>query len=193
MGRMPQDLSAVPWPVTTPRLSIRPATVEDGDAVWQIRRQPPVRHWMTADDSDRADFAERWADPDRLAVTLVVEKDGVLVGDLMLMLQDAWSQREVRAQAAGTQAELGWVIDPAHSGQGYATEAARALIEISFGTLGLRRVIAQCFADNTASWRVMEKVGMRREDHAVRESLHRNGEWLDGFRYALLADEWPRG
>ena len=159
--------------------------------MWQIRRLPEVNTWMTADDSDPDSFAERFADPDRLAVTLVVEKDGEVVGDLMLMVQDAWSQKEVRDQAAEVQAEIGWVIAPAHSGQGLATEAARALVEISFGPLGLRRVIAQCFADNAASWRVMEKVGMRREDHAVRESLHRSGEWLDGLRYALLADEWP--
>jgi RimJ/RimL family protein N-acetyltransferase len=189
---MPQDLSAVPWPVATERLSIRPATRDDAEAVWRIRRLPEVNTWMTADDSDPDSFAERFRDPDRLAVTLVVEKDGAVIGDLMLMVIDAWSQREVREQATKVQAEIGWVIDPAHSGRGYATEAARAMIDVCFGPLGLRRVIAQCFADNTASWRVMEKVGMRREDHAVRESLHRNGQWLDGLRYALLADEWPR-
>jgi RimJ/RimL family protein N-acetyltransferase len=51
-------------------------------------------------------------------------------------------------------------------------------------------VTANCFADNVASWRLMERVGMRRELHAVRESLHRSGKWLDGLGYALLADEW---
>ena len=93
--------------------------------MWQVRRLPEVNTWMTADDSDPDSFAERFADPDRLAVTLVVEKDGEVIGDLMLMVQDAWSQKEVRDQAANTQAEIGWVIAPAHSGQGLATEAAR--------------------------------------------------------------------
>ncbi|HEX8767440.1 MAG TPA: GNAT family protein, partial [Jatrophihabitans sp.] len=59
-----------------------------------------------------------------------------------------------------------------------------------FTDLGLRRVTANCFADNEASWRLMERVGMRRELYTVRESLHRSGEWLDGIGYALLADEW---
>lgn len=59
--------------------------------------------------------------------------------------------------------------------------------------LRLRRVTANCFADNEASWRLMERVGMRRELHTVRESLHRTGEWLDGLGYALLADEWSSG
>jgi len=56
--------------------------------------------------------------------------------------------------------------------------------------LGLRRVTASCFAANEATWRMMERVGMRREVHTVRDSLHRSGAWLDGFGYALLADEW---
>ncbi len=49
---------------------------------------------------------------------------------------------------------------------------------------------ANCFAANDASWRLMERVGMRRELHTVRESLHRSGQWPDGMGYALLADEW---
>jgi RimJ/RimL family protein N-acetyltransferase len=51
-------------------------------------------------------------------------------------------------------------------------------------------VTALCFADNDASWRLMERIGMRREQHTVAESLHRDGAWLDGYGYALLADEW---
>ncbi len=90
------------------------------------------------------------------------------------------------------QAELGWVLDPEHTGHGYATEAVRGLLRLCFDDLGLRRVTAVCFADNEASWRLMERVGMRRELHTVRDSLHRSGEWLDGLGYALLADEWRR-
>jgi RimJ/RimL family protein N-acetyltransferase len=83
-------------------------------------------------------------------------------------------------------------MDPAHGGHGYATEAVAELIRICFEDLGLRRVTALCFADNTASWRLMERLGMRRETHAVRDSLHRSGGWLDGFGYALLADEYVK-
>ncbi len=88
------------------------------------------------------------------------------------------------------EAELGWVLDPAYAGRGYATEAVQGLLRLCFEELGLRRVTAGCFADNVASWRLMERVGMRRELHTVRESLHRTKGWLDGFGYALLADEW---
>jgi RimJ/RimL family protein N-acetyltransferase len=51
-------------------------------------------------------------------------------------------------------------------------------------------VVTNCFLGNEASWRLMEGLGMRREVHAVAESLHRSGQWLDVVGYALLADEW---
>jgi hypothetical protein len=66
----------------------------------------------------------------------------------------------------------------------------RALVSLSFGPLGLRRLTANCFLDNEPSWRLMERLGMRRELHAVKESLHRTKGWLDGLSYALLAEEW---
>jgi RimJ/RimL family protein N-acetyltransferase len=53
-------------------------------------------------------------------------------------------------------------------------------------------VTASCFAANTASYRLMERVGMRREARTLRDALHPSGEWMDGYSYALLADEWRR-
>ena len=108
----------------------------------------------------------------------------------MLRREDAWAQLDVADQARDTQAELGWVLDPAYTGHGYATEAVRELLRHCFQDLGVRRVTANCFLDNDTSWRLMERVGMRRELHAVRESLHRSGRWLDTVGYAILDEEW---
>jgi RimJ/RimL family protein N-acetyltransferase len=83
-----------------------------------------------------------------------------------------------------------YTTSPSTRRHGYATEAVRELLRLCLDGLGLRRLTAICFADNDASWRLMERVGMRREFHTVRDSLHRSGEWLDGLGYALLADEW---
>ena len=77
-----------------------------------------------------------------------------------------------------------------HTGDGYATEAVRALLHICFEDLGLRRVTAACFAENTTSWHLMERLGMRREMHAVADALHRSGKWLGTYGYALRRDEW---
>jgi RimJ/RimL family protein N-acetyltransferase len=187
---MAGDRDSVSWPVRTERLTIRPATEDDLDATWRFRKLAEVGQWLTRLPTDRNAYADQYLDAERLARTLIVERDGEVVGDLMLSVQDPWAQDEVKDQAKGTLAELGWVIAPDHAGQGYATEAAAALLRICFEELGVRRVIAPCFADNIASRKLMERLGMRLEDHAVRDFLHRSGQWLDSMRYAILEDEW---
>jgi Acetyltransferases, including N-acetylases of ribosomal proteins len=62
---------------------------------------------------------------------------------------------------------------------------------VAFDEFGVRRVTAGCFADNPASVRVLEKAGMRREGHSVRDAWHAELGWIDGYEYALLAEEWP--
>jgi RimJ/RimL family protein N-acetyltransferase len=187
---MSSPLDAITWPVRTDRLTLRPATREDVEATWQFRRLDGVGRWVTRAPATLEQHRAQLEDEARLDKTLVVELDGEVIGELMLQVEDAWSQAEVAARARGVQAELGWVLHPDHSGRGYATEAVRGLIRLCFDELGLRRVTAQCFADNVASWRLMERIGMRRELYTVRDSLHRSGEWLDGLGYALLAEEW---
>ena len=185
---MTRTLADLDWPVVTDRLSIRPARDPDVAGMFAYRSQPAVAEWLTTFSKDYEQWAAHFAE--RLDSQLVVERDSVLIGDLQLDVGDPWSQREVRDQAKGTMAEIGYVLDPEYVGHGYATEAVRALLRIAFEGVGVRRVIAQCFADNEASWRLMERVGMRREQHTKKDSLHRNGEWLDGMMYALLAEEW---
>jgi len=189
---MSSKLDAVSWPVRTERLSLRPATLDDLEATWSFRRIDEVGRWLTRAPATLEDYRKQFEDPDRLASTLVVQlpDTGEVIGDLMLKVEDGWAQAEAKELARDVQAELGWVIHPDHAGLGYASEAVRELIRLCFEDLGLRRVTANCFAANEASWRIMERLGMRREMHTVRDSLHRSGEWLDGFGYALLADEW---
>lgn len=188
------DLAALRWPRHTERLTLRPVTKDDFAALWQIRRQESVGRWMTSTSSDWDRFVEMMADAERMAKTLVIERrvagGATVIGDLMLAPEDAWAQSEVVEQARGVQAEIGWCLDPAVEGNGYATEAVRELIRLAFEELGLRRLTALCFAANEASWRLMERVGMRREAYNVADSLHRSGAWMDGMMYALLAEEW---
>jgi len=75
-------------------------------------------------------------------------------------------------------------------GAAYATEAAGAVLGYAFETLGLHRVIATCDPANTASVRVMEKLGTRREAHFRKCELLPDGTWADEYFYALLDEDW---
>ncbi|MUN38156.1 GNAT family N-acetyltransferase [Actinomadura litoris] len=188
---MRHPFDTLDWPIPTARLLLRRATPDDLEATWTFRQLPETQEWIGAALTAYDDYREHFLHDERLAELLIVELDGRVVGDLTLRVQDAWAQKEVADQAKGVQGELGWTLDPSYGGKGYATEAVRALIGLAFGRLGLRRLRADCFYDNEPSWRLMERVGMRREQHTVKDSLHRARGWLDGLSYALLAEEWP--
>jgi RimJ/RimL family protein N-acetyltransferase len=89
------------------------------------------------------------------------------------------------------QASIGWLLGCRYQGQGLATEAAQALVDFGFRSMGLHRIFARTGRANTRSWRLMERLGMRREAH-FRQSHKVRGEWDDEFVYALLAEEWSR-
>ncbi|MDO5495946.1 MAG: GNAT family protein [bacterium] len=175
-------------PRRTARLTLRALSPDDAASVFAYRSLPSVAEFMTAMPGDleafRAGFAEFQEN------NLAIELDGAVIGDAMVKRQNAWSQAEVTEQAVGAQAELGWCLAPGNEGRGFATEVAEELLSIAFEGLGVRRIEAGCFAENAASRRVMEKVGLRLEGVFLKESLHRDGTWRDGASYALLAEEW---
>jgi RimJ/RimL family protein N-acetyltransferase len=186
--------SVLDRPLHTERLTLRPATADHADPTWKYRQLESVHEWLTGCPAALDGYRQMFWEPVRLAVTVIVtlghDSAAPIIGDLMLRRQDAWAQVDVADQARDAQAELGFVLDPAHTGHGHATEAVRELLRYCFQDLGVRRVIANCFLDNDTSWRLMERVGMRRELHAVRESLHRSGQWLNTVGYAILHQEW---
>lgn len=186
---MAPSLDLVDWPIRTENLVLRRLADGDMPRIFAYRSQPQVAQWISAAATDVDVLAERFGQGE---TAVIVEHDGQLIGDLMVRVRDAYAQREVGQRAVGSEAELGWTFDPSHHGRGLATEAIRALIGVCFDDLGLRRVVAACFTGNEPSWRLMERVGMRREAHHVADSLHRDHGWLDEYVYAVLADEWPR-
>lgn len=181
------DWGRLTWPRRTERLTLRPATADDAEAMFTYRSISSVAQWMTKLPTElgawRADFGHRFP------YALMIELDGEVVGDLFLKTENAWAQAEARDAAKDVVAEIGWCLTPAHEGRGLATEAVRELLAVAFDGLDLRRVVANCFADNEPSWRLMERVGLRREAHSLRSALHRDGEWYDELSYALLAEE----
>lgn len=87
------------------------------------------------------------------------------------------------------QGEIGYALGADYRGQGLATEAAEALVSYAFGALSIHRVQANTSSANPRSWRLMERLGMRREG-CLREVEFRDGAWTDKLIYGLLADEW---
>ncbi|CAM4379217.1 acetyltransferase [Bacillus manliponensis] len=85
--------------------------------------------------------------------------------------------------------EIGWVFNPKYFNQGYASEAAKAIVTYGFEEIGLHRIIATCQPENTPSYRVMEKIGMRREGY-FKKCIPHGTEWWDEYYYAVLREEW---
>ena len=178
-----------PWPRRSGDLVLRDATPVDVDQLLTFRNDPAVNRWMMRTSVEPEEFRRGWAAvPDsETDHSCVAERDGTVVAMGFLELVDHGLHEET---PRGGEALIGYIVDPRHAGQGVATDLTRGLLAVAFDTLGLRRVKAYCNRDNPASSRVMEKAGMRREEHGVEDSWHAEHGWVDGYGYAILAQEW---
>jgi RimJ/RimL family protein N-acetyltransferase len=177
------------YPIRTPRLALRPYTLDDLDALYDIQSRPGVTRYLLFEARDRDEVrkslrqkvAARALDYEgaNLTLAVVLPETGALIGDVMLF----WRSREHR------QGEIGYIFHPDHGGRGYATEAARVMLRLGFDECGLHRIIGRVDARNTASARVLERLGMRREAHFLQNEFVK-GEWTDEVVYAMLEDEW---
>ena len=175
----------------TERLQLRAVRDEDIDRILQYRNLPEVTRWLLRTEVDPGSFRAAWrrAAEDPHDHSKVVMLGAVVIGTVSLDVVDGMGQPGMPPR---TEAELGYIFDPAYGGHGYATEAVTAMVAYGFDRLGIRRITAGCFADNLASVRILEKVGMRREQHGVGISWHAELGWLDGYTYAMLAETWRR-
>ncbi|UPK73420.1 GNAT family N-acetyltransferase [Nocardioidaceae bacterium SCSIO 66511] len=175
----------------TDRLLLRPVRDDDIEPMLGYHTDARVLEWLIKTEIEPGEFRKnRLASiDDPRDYSVVAELDGRVIGDGSLEITDGMGQGNA-AEAQGCQAMLGYILDPAFAGNGYATEIARELLVMAFDDLGLRRVTAGCFADNHASARILEKIGMRREEYGVKDSWHHEYGWIDGCSYAILREEW---
>jgi RimJ/RimL family protein N-acetyltransferase len=177
------------YPLATERLHLRPYTSGDFNALYDLHSRPEVTRYLYWEARDRDEVREVLdrkirssvlADEgDSLQLAAILPETGALIGDVLLI----WTSRPHR------QGEIGYILHPDHSGHGYATEAAATMLRLGFEGLGLHRIVGRIDGRNTASARVLERLGMRREAHLVQNEIVK-GEWADEVIYAMLEDEW---
>jgi RimJ/RimL family protein N-acetyltransferase len=174
-------------PIVTERLVLRRYRYDDIPDLLVLASQPSVAkefsHAIQATEEsvrayiDRQNSYQPFEQDKVFELAIERQEDGKVIG-LVGMIREGHGQ-----------AEIGWAIGVEHRGQGYATEAARALVAYGVALLGLHRIHADTSTDNLASWRIMERLGMRREG-LLREAFYEGGKWADRYIYAILADEW---
>ena len=171
--------------LTTARLLLRPFRPDDHADLHAMAGDPEVVRWMDWGPNTPEEtsvflgyaLVSETEEPRRTWKFAVVrQSDGALIGSAELHIESPEHSR-------GT---MGYLVDPAAQGRGYATEAARAVLTHGLTEGGLHRVTATCDPENTGSIRVLEKIGMSREGHLHDHFLIR-GEWRDRLLYAALA------
>ena len=174
--------------ITTARLLIREFVLEDWRDVLAYQRDPHYLRfypWPDRTESEVRDFVQVFLDQQaeqprrkfQLAINLA--DGGPLIGNCGIG----------RKPDNDLEADIGYELAPECWGRGYATEAALAIVRFGFRDLELHRISSWCIAENAASARVLERIGMVPEGR-LRENEYFKGRWWDTLLYGLLVSDW---
>jgi RimJ/RimL family protein N-acetyltransferase len=176
------------WNIATKLLKLRQFKKSDLDALLAYRNDPEVSRyqgWGSSYSSAQAnEFISEMVSrvPGNTGWTQIaieLKSSGATIGDVAI------NTLEFEPRSA----MIGYTLAREHWGQGYALEAVTALLKHCFENLNMHRIRANCDTRNESSWRLLEKIGFRREAHFV-ESYLEDEIWCDEFEYALLEREW---
>lgn len=131
-------------------------------------------------EKDAREFLEFANEPGKVWLAVTLRNGGRQIGGIGLRIEEQHQH-----------AELGYWLGAAYWGQGYATEAGRAMLRFGFEDLKLHRIFATHFKHNPASGSILKKLGMRYEG-CQREHLLKWGEFVDSEMYGILRSEWER-
>jgi [ribosomal protein S5]-alanine N-acetyltransferase len=178
--------------ITTERLILRPLKKTDYQDYFEYMSVPETFRFERGEPitlKDARKFCKEWASKKTVNFWAVVLKEtGKVIGNVSFFPE---RPPEFRTW------NIGYIFNPAFQNKGYATEAARVVIRNAFTVLKVHRITGCCSPDNTASWKVLEKCGMRREALNLKDFPIRNDEngqpvWLDSYQYAILEDEFNK-
>jgi len=174
--------------ITTTRLVLREFTESDWPDVLAYQSDPLYLRYYpwtertpeSVQEFVRMFLAQQQEQPRiKFQLAMVLQSDGRLIGNCGLRMKAAEAK----------EGDIGYELSPQHWGQGYATEAARAMVEFGFSQLRLHRIWSWCIAENVGSARVLLKLGMRLEGR-LRENEHFKSRWWDTMVFGLLDHEW---
>lgn len=176
-------------PLRTARLVLRQFAAEDRDPLYAFHSDPNAVRYVPYPPRTRDQVAEvlqrKIANTtlrqggDLLELAVALAEDQTVIGDVLLAL------RSVEHQTL----EIGYIFAPATGGRGYATEAVRAMVDLAFGPIGARRIVARVDTRNRSSSALLERLGFRLEAHLI-ENEWIKGELTSELDYALLSREW---
>lgn len=171
-----------PWPMRAGSLLLREAEEGDIEAILAVLNDPSVNRFMIRTNFEPAAFREEWLSgpTSETVFSRVAEVDGQIVAMGFLDLEDGMGQSGMPTL---TQGNIRYIVYPAYAGRGFASDLKQGLLAAAFDHLGLRRVTASGNADNPAYARVLEKSGMRREQHGIEGSWHATLGWVDGYQH----------
>ncbi|WP_367650626.1 GNAT family N-acetyltransferase [Nocardioides sp. zg-1308] len=174
-------------PIGTERLLLRPHRMDDLDDLARFHGDPDVVRHVPWPVRDRA------ATEETLRVKLT-QTELEAPGQWLVLAVEHRASRRVIGEvllkwASDRQGEVGFAFGRDHQGQGYAAEAATAMLRLGFDDLGFHRICAVVIEGNDASARLLGRLGFRQEGRMV-DGVHFKGEWATQLVFAMLEDEW---
>lgn len=178
------------YPLRTERLVLRPHRRDDLDDLYAFHSLPEVVRyvpWPVRDREQTRVALEAKLDQAALPepgrwLVVAIEYDGTVIGEVLLK----WASETDR------QGEVGIALHPDYHGRGLASEAVGAMLRLGFDDLGLHRITGVCVDANTASARMLERLGFQLEAHLIHNIFFKN-EWTNQLVYALRDDDWRAG
>ncbi len=173
--------------IQTPRLIIRPFQEQDCNSLFEYLSDPGIYKYEPGEPITMDEARKLTLERSKSTIFWAVE-----LRDTQKMVGHLYFQQTEPLEFLTW--ELGYIFNPRYQNKGYATESATALIRYGFDHWGIHRVIAHCNPENIASWKVLEKIGMRREGHFRSNIFFKtNGDgspvWVDTCEYAILKEE----
>lgn len=194
-------MKEIDYPIITNRLYIEPYKIDFTNDLYELKQLPQTHRFNYSTVPSQSEISESINDlvnynyqkpKGKLELVIVLKETGKFIGYTGLKGNDFEKD---------STAEIYYTIHPDYFRKGYGTEIVIGMLKFAFFQLELHRIWAGATCENIASWKIMEKVGMRKETHWIKDrpkpgmwvegkGFEKTNQWEDGFGYAILKEEF---